>query len=281
MCGIVAYLGQRDATPILTEGLKRLEYRGYDSAGIAVVKDKALVVRRSVGRISALEEKLDGELDGAQVGMAHTRWATHGAPSEGPLIIGIGPQRVRDRLRCCRHPRTHLAGDLYGGQRDRPHHHPKVSAPPRSMPCRLPRTSRRSSGRSIRSSSAGTSTSWKRRSSSSRTVLQTCMRGRVDLREGGIHLGGIADCARELVRARRIILTGCGTAWHAALVGEYLFEDLPAFRPRRSTPASSAIATRSSTMARSWSWFRKVVRRPTRWPPCTKPSSAERPCWAW
>jgi glucosamine--fructose-6-phosphate aminotransferase (isomerizing) len=82
MCGIVAYLGQRDATPILTEGLKRLEYRGYDSAGIAVVKDKALVVRRSVGRISALEEKLDGELDGAQVGMAHTRWATHGAPTE-------------------------------------------------------------------------------------------------------------------------------------------------------------------------------------------------------
>src|SRR5512136_2140331 len=82
MCGIVAYLGHRDATPILLEGLKRLEYRGYDSAGIAVIRDGKLHIRRTVGRIAALEEKVGGELDGANIGMAHTRWATHGAPTE-------------------------------------------------------------------------------------------------------------------------------------------------------------------------------------------------------
>jgi len=82
MCGIVAYLGQREATPILLEGLKRLEYRGYDSAGIAVIRDGKLLIRRAVGRISALEEKIGGELDGTNIGIAHTRWATHGAPTE-------------------------------------------------------------------------------------------------------------------------------------------------------------------------------------------------------
>ncbi|MBN2447043.1 MAG: glutamine--fructose-6-phosphate aminotransferase, partial [Phycisphaerae bacterium] len=82
MCGIVAYIGPRDATPILIEGLKRLEYRGYDSAGIAVLNDDELIIRRAVGRISALEQKLDADLNGATIGMSHTRWATHGAPTE-------------------------------------------------------------------------------------------------------------------------------------------------------------------------------------------------------
>ena len=57
-------------------------------------------------------------------------------------------------------------------------------------------------------------------------ALENCLRGRIDLREGVVHLGGIADCARELTRAKRIIITACGTAWHAGLVGEYLFEEL-------------------------------------------------------
>src|SRR5207253_10277440 len=85
MCGIVAYVGRKAAQPLLIEGLKRLEYRGYDSAGIAVVdKDGALHVRRAVGRISVLESSLEGckALPAASLGMAHTRWATHGAPTE-------------------------------------------------------------------------------------------------------------------------------------------------------------------------------------------------------
>src|SRR5215212_3416154 len=85
MCGIVAYVGRKIAQPLLIEGLKRLEYRGYDSAGVAVIDDKGqLHIRRAVGRISVLEESMESaeRLPPAHVGMAHTRWATHGAPTE-------------------------------------------------------------------------------------------------------------------------------------------------------------------------------------------------------
>ncbi|MFH1731153.1 MAG: glutamine--fructose-6-phosphate transaminase (isomerizing) [Planctomycetota bacterium] len=82
MCGIVGYIGKRDARPILIEGLKRLEYRGYDSAGIALAKNDELHCVRAVGRISQLEELLEGASPEATAGIAHTRWATHGAPTE-------------------------------------------------------------------------------------------------------------------------------------------------------------------------------------------------------
>ncbi|MDB5333469.1 MAG: glmS, partial [Phycisphaerales bacterium] len=85
MCGIVAYVGKKIAQPLLIEGLKRLEYRGYDSAGIAVIDNSGkLHIRRAVGRISVLESSLQNgdQLPPSSVGMAHTRWATHGAPNE-------------------------------------------------------------------------------------------------------------------------------------------------------------------------------------------------------
>src|SRR5579884_3164661 len=85
MCGIVAYVGRKIAQPLLIEGLKRLEYRGYDSAGVAVIDDRGdLHVRRAVGRISVLEQSVQNgqPLPSARLGMAHTRWATHGAPTE-------------------------------------------------------------------------------------------------------------------------------------------------------------------------------------------------------
>ncbi len=85
MCGIVGYIGYRDAAPLLIDGLKRLEYRGYDSCGIALLEDGAPRVVRAVGRISNLEEKLRGLASfgpGANCGIGHTRWATHGRPSE-------------------------------------------------------------------------------------------------------------------------------------------------------------------------------------------------------
>src|SRR5881394_3256154 len=85
MCGIVAYVGRKTCQPLLIEGLKRLEYRGYDSAGIAVIDDAGKMhIRRAVGRISVLENALLGSaaLPASHVGMAHTRWATHGAPTE-------------------------------------------------------------------------------------------------------------------------------------------------------------------------------------------------------
>ncbi|HSH96466.1 MAG TPA: glutamine--fructose-6-phosphate aminotransferase, partial [Roseimicrobium sp.] len=84
MCGIIAYVGRKVVQPLLIEGLKRLEYRGYDSAGIAVIDDKGKMhVRRAVGRISVLESAVNASpLPNASIGMAHTRWATHGAPTE-------------------------------------------------------------------------------------------------------------------------------------------------------------------------------------------------------
>ncbi len=82
MCGIVGYVGQDDAWPIIYEGLKRLEYRGYDSAGIAVVDDTGtLHFRKTVGKVSGLDAAILGSAPRGSLGLGHTRWATHGAPS--------------------------------------------------------------------------------------------------------------------------------------------------------------------------------------------------------
>jgi glucosamine--fructose-6-phosphate aminotransferase (isomerizing) len=82
MCGIVGYVGTRSATPIIVEGLAKLEYRGYDSAGVAVIHEGIVQVRRDVGKLSNLRNKLVLDpIDGA-TGIGHTRWATHGAPAE-------------------------------------------------------------------------------------------------------------------------------------------------------------------------------------------------------
>jgi glucosamine--fructose-6-phosphate aminotransferase (isomerizing) len=82
MCGIVAYIGQKDALPILVGGLKKLEYRGYDSSGVALVDGGSITTVRASGKISALENKLKETPVRGNIGIAHTRWATHGAPTE-------------------------------------------------------------------------------------------------------------------------------------------------------------------------------------------------------
>ena len=95
MCGIIGYVGKQRVVPILLEGLKRLEYRGYDSAGLAVLDKGRMVVHRSVGKIKELENALWGKDLGGQIGLGHTRWATHGRPSEENA-----------------HPHTDCTGDL-------------------------------------------------------------------------------------------------------------------------------------------------------------------------
>src|SRR5258705_5414816 len=80
MCGIVGYVGKRTAAPVVLEGLKRLEYRGYDSAGLAVV-NVGLEIFRAPGKIAALERELGSKLPEGTTAIAHTRWATHGAPT--------------------------------------------------------------------------------------------------------------------------------------------------------------------------------------------------------
>lgn len=81
MCGIVGYVGPRDATPIILNGLKRLEYRGYDSAGLAVIQDGAIAMRRDAGKLSNLTGLVTQQPISGTPGIGHTRWATHGAPS--------------------------------------------------------------------------------------------------------------------------------------------------------------------------------------------------------
>src|SRR6266581_670358 len=100
MCGIVGYVGDKSAVGIIVDGLKRLEYRGYDSAGVAVLDADGLQVRRAPGRLKALESVLREKPVTGSIGIGHTRWATHGRPSEenahphtdcgGRLVVGLG-----------------------------------------------------------------------------------------------------------------------------------------------------------------------------------------------
>ena len=94
MCGIVGAVAQRDVAPILVEGLKRLEYRGYDSAGLATVKDGTVQRVRVAGKVRVLEEALQDEPHAGGLGIAHTRWATHGVPS----IRNAHPHMCRDTV---------------------------------------------------------------------------------------------------------------------------------------------------------------------------------------
>jgi glucosamine--fructose-6-phosphate aminotransferase (isomerizing) len=104
MCGIIGYIGTRPATPILIGGLKRLEYRGYDSAGLALLDKNGLTTFKAVGKVSRLVDKLRGDLspekhESYTVGIAHTRWATHGAPTE----INAHPHFDKNRKICVVH----------------------------------------------------------------------------------------------------------------------------------------------------------------------------------
>lgn len=95
MCGIVGAIGSRDVTPILMEGLKRLEYRGYDSAGIAIRDVSGHIQRiRSVGKVASLQERLQAAPIAGELGIAHTRWATHGIPAERNAHPHMSGERV-------------------------------------------------------------------------------------------------------------------------------------------------------------------------------------------
>jgi glutamine---fructose-6-phosphate transaminase (isomerizing) len=333
MCGIVAYVGRKLAQPLLIEGLKRLEYRGYDSAGIAVIDDSGkLHLRRAVGRISVLESALlnDHKLPDAHIGMAHTRWATHGAPTEvnahphvddkGRIaLVHNGIIENYAALKKFLSEKGHtftsqtdtevlavLIGDLYTELQQRNHIAPGVSILQRAVQAALhevdgtygiavvckdepdtlvvarkgsPLIVGVGSDEYVVASDASAIVEHTRqviylndnemaviKPDSFRTTtiddinvspvvsqlenkleeyelgeydhymlkeifeqpnaIRNCLRGRAELREGRIVLGGLSDHTRDLVKARRFILTAQGTAWHAGLVGDYLLEDL-------------------------------------------------------
>jgi glucosamine--fructose-6-phosphate aminotransferase (isomerizing) len=332
MCGIVAYVGRKIAQPLLIEGLKRLEYRGYDSAGIAVIgQDGGMHIRRAVGRISVLEDAVNTTpLPDAQVGMAHTRWATHGAPTEcnahphtddGGRIALVHNGIIENyaALKKVLSEKGHkfssqtdtevlamLIGDLYTEIKTKNHIPEGSSALAKAVQAALhevegtygiavickdepdtlvvarkgspliigvgqeeyvvasdasaivehttqviylndnemavlrPGQFKTTTIDDIEISPAISQLEHKleeyeigdyehymlKEIFEQPTAVRNCLRGRAEAREGRIVLGGIADHTRELVRARRFIFTAQGTAWHAALVGDYLFEDL-------------------------------------------------------
>ena len=82
MCGIVGYIGKKAAVPLLVEGLRRLEYRGYDSAGICTLEHGALHMRKCVGRVARLAQLVKDKPAAGSLGISHTRWATHGPPNQ-------------------------------------------------------------------------------------------------------------------------------------------------------------------------------------------------------
>ena len=82
MCGIIGYIGTKPVLPVLIDGLRRLEYRGYDSAGVAVVRNGQIELRRSAGKLARLEAVIDADPIDGEYGVGHTRWATHGRPTE-------------------------------------------------------------------------------------------------------------------------------------------------------------------------------------------------------
>jgi glucosamine--fructose-6-phosphate aminotransferase (isomerizing) len=320
MCGIVAYLGTKQAQPLLLEGLKRMEYRGYDSAGIAVMGPKnEIAILKKAGRVANLEEELEahGPLEGT-MGMGHTRWATHGGVSDvnahphragksGIVVIHNGIIENFAALKTWLKEKGHtfvsqtdtevLAGliaELYEGDLET-----AVQAALREVTgayaiCVMcekePETlvvARKgaplmvgigdgeyivaSDGSAIiahtsqafplddynvvKITRSGFRTSTTSNVAVNPKIMQleldlaqielghyehymlkeifeqpqairNCISGRVDITGGKVVLGGLTNFAKELTRAKKVILTAQGTALNAAMIGRYLLEDL-------------------------------------------------------
>lgn len=319
MCGIVGYIGGRDAYPILINGLKRLEYRGYDSAGIAMV-DNDTVVYKCKGRVKDLEEHVTGSDIAGNIGIGHTRWATHGEPNDtnahphesmnGKFVIihnGIieNYAPIKEKLKTKGYEfksetdtevlanlieYMYLKADVeaevavrmalakvvgaYGLVvicKDEPN---KLVAARKGSPLVIGV----GEGEYFLASDATPIVEYTKNViylndedvailSKDQLVLKTIgnseltpkiqqvdidiekiekggfphfmlkeiyeqvasvhdtIRGRINASANGVFLGGINDVIPKLVNARRILIIGCGTSWHAGLVGEYLFEE--------------------------------------------------------
>ena len=332
MCGIVAYLGKKAAQPILVEGLKRLEYRGYDSAGVALLGSGAIRIQKTSGRIDALEQILD-EPDVAETfGIGHTRWATHGEPNTvnahphldytgkiavvhngiienyGTLKKWLQNEGVEFTSETDTEVIANLIGYFYSNCRE--DEQDSLLNGQNKFEWAVQRALRELHGtfglaiicsdfqniligakkgsplilglgenEYILASDAAAivehttqaiyladnemvtigPNGFHTKTISNVTVskelqqiefsleqielggfqhhmlkeifeqpmaLKICMGGRVDIRNHRIKLGGIDSYLRDLTRTRRMILTACGTAFHAGLVGEFLFEQL-------------------------------------------------------
>jgi glucosamine--fructose-6-phosphate aminotransferase (isomerizing) len=320
MCGIVGYVGARNAVPIVLEGLKRLEYRGYDSAGVALLSGGHLTVVKRVGNIKKLEEALRGGTPESTIGMGHTRWATHGEPDEpnahphvdcrGEIALvhnGVIENYAVLKRKLVESGHTfrsatdtevlvHLIEEFYTGQTTledavrRALTQVKgtygIAVLSRREPDKLvvarngsPIAIGVGDGEHVVASDASAIVAHTRKvvyledgelavvtaDRLSTTTLakvpvekfiqeltlglqdiergqydhfmlkeiheqpetiRNAMRGRLLRQEQAVKLGGLEHVKQQLLSANRFIFLGCGTSWHAALVGEYLLEQI-------------------------------------------------------
>jgi len=321
MCGIVGYVGPEEAGPILLQGLKRLEYRGYDSAGIALLNGSGIQVVKRPGKLSSLEQAVQDAAPAGNCGIAHTRWATHGAPnepnahphtsSEGDIALvhnGIieNANDIRTQLSAIGYVFTsetdteaivHLIDrlwaegepleDVVAAALRRVEGAYGIAVVSSRDPGKLVIARNGSplligvgkNGETLAGSDAAAVIALTREvvylddgdyaildmdgyriknlhgAQVSRTIhevtwdleaiekggyehfmlkeifeqpssLRDVMRGRLLEEDGDSQLGGIADHQPDLSRVKRVVITACGTSWHAALLGEYMIEEL-------------------------------------------------------
>lgn len=320
MCGIVGYIGDRDCLPILIEGLKRLEYRGYDSAGVALVGEGRVWIRKKAGKVAELEELVMHNGVHYKVGIGHTRWATHGEPNDvnahphadchmniavihngiienyttiktilereghsfrsetdtevlahlieeafkhtedlfsavrwaladvegtygvavvsksepdkivvarkgSPLVIGVGDAEyfiASDAAALVRHTRQvvylddgEIACLTRSGFTTKTVDDVEIQKQIEQVEFNLEQIEK-----------GGFDHFMLKEIHEQPETIRNAMRGRILEKEGNAKLGGLRDVMGQLVNSRRIIITACGTSWHAGLVGEYMLEQL-------------------------------------------------------
>jgi glucosamine--fructose-6-phosphate aminotransferase (isomerizing) len=323
MCGIVGYVGPKLALPILLEGLRRMEYRGYDSAGVAYLAGGQLHIHRKAGKVEALAKELSGNnhIPTTHIGMGHTRWATHGEPNEtnahphvdcskeiavvhngiieNYLTIKTKLQREGHIFRSATDTEVlaHLIEEIYKETKDlfeavrlalkevrgtyglvvlSSHEPDKLIAARMGSPlilgigegenlvaadaAALIEHTREvvymEDGDVAELTTKGVRTAtifdqtlkdpliqhidielseierggydhfMMKEINEQPETIRNAMRGRLLVEEGDVKLGGIQHLLDKIVNARRFIIVGCGTSWHAGLVGEYMFEHI-------------------------------------------------------
>ncbi|MBI3084795.1 MAG: glutamine--fructose-6-phosphate transaminase (isomerizing) [candidate division NC10 bacterium] len=275
MCGIVGYIGEKRVVPILIEGLKRLEYRGYDSAGLAVVDQGRMVIHRSVGKIKELENALWGTSLGGTLGLGHTRWATHGRPTEenahphtdctgdlvvvhngiieklndvtgayaigvlwkgdpgrlvgakcgSPLVVGLGQGDfffASDIPAILNHTRNVLFlndEELVVLTRDGVQVTTLTGEP-------VQRPVEKVLWSPILAEKGGYKHFMLKEIYEQPRAVRDTIRGRFSEEAGQIFFEGMEALDEALPQIQKVILIACGTAWHAALVGKFLLEEL-------------------------------------------------------
>ena len=326
MCGIVGYIGCQDAYPILMKGLHRLEYRGYDSAGVCVYNNDALHLYKTLGKVADLERFVEGKDMSGHIGIAHTRWATHGLPNEinahphysqfadialihngtienyatlkaelikrgrsfvsetdtevlvqlidfirmdnnisleaavhqalsqvvgayaiaimskddpytligarkgSPLVIGVGENEyilASDATPIVEYTKN----VVYLGEEEIAVMTVRPDAAPQLRVTNLKNVRKTPLVQTLETNleeleKGGYPHFMLKEIYEQPKVIRDSFRGRINVERNTVALSGIIDHQKELLNARRIIITACGTSWHAGLVGKYLIEEL-------------------------------------------------------